>query len=156
MPDWRSTVADVENSRVKQIVSSHLPWVIGGAIAGNLILPGIGPLIGASAGQILGGESNKKRNELKKTESLSQLPIMMDEISTHFINHTDKVINRWFDSMVSALEEYHRKQTEQMNLKISKRLDPPKKTDNLFNHEQVTSYKQNILHIREILTRKEK
>ena len=154
MPDWKSSVANDEDSPINKILSNAGPLAVG-AIVGSFIAPGIGTLIGGQAGQILGMLSNKKQNDAKITECISQLPTMIDEIQSHFMNHSSGVINNWFNSMLNALEKYHMVQQGQMNSQIENRLAKPSENNSQFNKEQLAAYKQEIMEIYNTLNSKE-
>lgn len=124
MPKWKANISDIESSVVGNVIEHAFPMTVG-AIIGTMFMPGVGTMVGSLAGQTIGATARSTKNDQLKQQFLTILPSTLSSVINSYGKNIENSINKWFDMMLKALEDYHYQQRSLLKDRIIKRLKPP-------------------------------
>lgn len=146
LPEWKANEPAMagSNTRVEKVLGDVLPFAAG-AIVGNLIMPGVGTIIGSIAGTVLHRVTNGQRADNAKMELISQLPVMVEAVISGYQKEALRSIDTWFDNLISCLERYHVEQSEKLVLRIEQAIETNSEKAEVPSAETVANLKKYLL-----------
>lgn len=121
MPVWNADIQQGTSSSVQKMMGNVLPFSVG-AIAGSILLPGIGTIVGGALASILTTVSRDKKQEQVKTDLMLQLPSLVQQVTDLYMKQLRQSVFGWFEKLNHSLECYHREQEKQLITLIESKL----------------------------------
>ncbi|WP_462410629.1 dynamin family protein [Neobacillus sp. Marseille-QA0830] len=124
MPVWTANVNQGQDRSVRLLLENVLPMSIG-AIAGSLIFPGVGTIVGGALGNVLSSTARIKQQEQVKEELIQQVPLFINEVVSYYERELKQSVFAWFGNMTESLESFHRDHNSAFAKLIELSVDDP-------------------------------
>ncbi|RNB76748.1 dynamin family protein [Brevibacillus panacihumi] len=152
MPQWASASKGRGQHAVHQVMEQVLPVTIG-MVAGNLILPGIGTIVGGALASVITTVVRGNQKEQMREALMEQVPDLVQGVITHYRREVEKTIEHWFVQMTATLESYHREQEEQLLATVQQHKDAASAPVPAFEQSELDRYRQTIEECEQMLMR---